>query len=375
MAHLLFGFRDLVNTNPNASVFDITSLLLDDTYLKSISPNRYNFYIKFVAGLSNPTALEQFFYKTKEAKDYRTTLKTKIEKLAKLIGRLNTNFDNDDKKKIIDNISSVIKNKFKLDDNQIEKINDVLNTKKGGADSKEDFINKNTIYKGNEPMKTFVNKVYNIAPDIVQKKQAKNITELIQPITATQGKKRSSEIEQLKVVYDKYKDNLSPSQLEITMIDRLIFILVTFIIFQISLKFVDWGLNTNIINNFQQGFLFYCGVYFAFFIFITMIINVIVYYPAMDLFNNNNIVNIPNYFYYFYIYTNGISRLIIHLLIIVLLLFVPYINNIDKITFNWLNNNNKNISADYDKKTQIYNSIYLFSFIIWILTSVIALKF
>ena len=106
-----------------------------------------------------------------------------------------------------------------------------------------------------------------------------------------------------------------------------------------------------------------------------MIINVIVYYPAMDLFNNNNIVNIPNYFYYFYIYTNGISRLIIHLLIIVLLLFVPYINNIDKITFNWLNNNNKNISADYYKKTQIYNSIYLFSFIIWILTSVIAVKF
>lgn len=376
MTHLLFGFRDLINTNPNASVFDITSILLDDTYLKSISPNRYNFYIKFVAGLSNPSVLEQFFYKTREAKDYRNTVKTKVEKLATLIGKLNTNFDEKDKKEIIDDITTVIKNKFNLDNRQLDKISSVLNTRRGGADDKkEEFIDKVKINKGTEPMKNFIRKINNISPDLAQKPQARDITEILSSEKTITPKKRTEEIKQLKTIYDKYKDSLNPQQLEISMVDRLIFILTTFIIFQISLKFVDWGLNTNIINNFQQGFLMYCGVYITFFIFITMIVNVIVYYPAMDLFNNNNIVNIPNYFYYYYIYTNGIGRLLLHLLIIILLLFVPYIINIDKLKFNWLNNSDKNISADYDKKMQIYNSIFLFAFIIWLLTSVIALKF
>ena len=67
MAHLLLGFKDLVNSSPNNSIFDLSSLFFDDSYLKSISPKRYNFYVKFVSGLSNPAVLEKFFYKTKIA--------------------------------------------------------------------------------------------------------------------------------------------------------------------------------------------------------------------------------------------------------------------------------------------------------------------
>ena len=53
MSHLLFGFRDLVNSNPNNSAFDLSSFFFDDSYLKALSPKRYNFYVKFVSGLSN----------------------------------------------------------------------------------------------------------------------------------------------------------------------------------------------------------------------------------------------------------------------------------------------------------------------------------
>ena len=40
-----------------------------------------------------------------------------------------------------------------------------------------------------------------------------------------------------------------------------------------------------------------------------------------------------------------------------------------------VDNSDMNISFDYKQKTAIYNSIYNFSFVIWILTSVVALKF
>lgn len=377
MAHLLFGFRDLINPNPNASVFDVTSLLLDDSYLKSVNPNRYNFYIKFVAGLSNPSVLEQFFYKTKEAKDYRNSLKSKVKHLAKLINRLNNNFDENERNKLIENITSTIKNKFKLEDNQLDSLEDALKTRKGGAENnKSEVVKSATLNKGYEPMKTFVEKVNKIAPELTEKPPAKDVLELLDPKPQISSKTSPEVIKNLKNIYDRYKDNLSPAELEIKMVDRIIFIITTFIILQISLKFVDWGLNTNIINDFKWGFLMYCAVYVSFFIFITMIVNVVVYYPVLELFTNSSIVTIPNLFYYFYIYTNGFARILLHLFIIVLLLFVPYVISIDKLSFTWLTNaNTTNISADYEKRTRIYNSIYLFSFIVWVLTSVIALKF
>ena len=130
MAHLLLGFKDLVNSSPNNSIFDLSSLFFDDSYLKSISPKRYNFYVKFVSGLSNPAVLEKFFYKTKEARDYKSEINTKASILANLISRLNNNFSKEDKNKIIDDITSTIKHKFKLDESNTSKIDDLL--KKGG---------------------------------------------------------------------------------------------------------------------------------------------------------------------------------------------------------------------------------------------------
>jgi hypothetical protein len=100
-----------------------------------------------------------------------------------------------------------------------------------------------------------------------------------------------------------------------------------------------------------------------------------VYYPILELFSNTNITNIPNYLYYYYIYTNGFMRLIVHMLIIIILLFIPYLINIDKIKILWFDENNKNISYNIEQRNNIYQSISLFSFIIWILTSFIALKF
>ena len=382
MAHLIFGFKDLINSSPNNSVFDISALLFDDTYLKTISPNRYNFYVKFISGLSNPAVLEQFFYKVKESKDYRSSLNKKIKHLSGLLKRLNTNFDTSDKNKIIEDITNIIKNKFKLDETETNKIGELLNStnKKGGAiETRDNFIETYDLNKGAEPMKDFLDKINYIDPTIGQKPPLNKIEDIL--INKTDNSKnirqktRPDTIKELKGLYDNYKDDLSPESLEISMIDRAIFIASIFIIRQISLTFVDWGLNTNVINTFHKAFFMYSFVYLVFFIFIIMIVNVVVYYPIIELFSNINITNIPNYLYYYYIYTNGFMRLIVHMLIIIILLFIPYLINIDKIKIFWFDENNKNISYNIEQRNNIYQSIALFSFIIWILTSFIALKF
>jgi hypothetical protein len=384
MTHLIFGFRDLINTQPNTSIFDVSSLLFDDTYLKTISPNRYNFYVKFISGLSNPAVLEQFFYKVKESKDYRNSLNKKIKHLSGLLKRLNTNFDTSDKNKIIEDITNVIKNKFKLDETETNKIGELLNStnKKGGAPpitTRNAFIQQYDLNKGAEPMKEFINKLNMIDPTLGQKPPLNKIEDILIDKANTsktvRNKSRPDTIKELKGLYDNYKDDLSPESLEISMIDRAIFIASIFIIRQISLTFVDWGLNTNVINTFHKAFFMYCFVYLIFFIFIIMLVNVVVYYPILELFSNTNITNIPNYLYYYYIYTNGFMRLIVHMLIIIILLFIPYLINIDKIKILWFDENNKNISYNIEQRNNIYQSISLFSFIIWILTSFIALKF
>jgi len=374
MSHLILGFKDLVNSSPNNSIFDLSSLFFDDTYLKSISPKRYNFYVKFVSGLSNPSVLEKFFYKTKEARDFKSELNNKASILANLISRLNNNYNKADKDKIIEDITNTIKNKFKLDESNINKIDDIL--KKGG-NPEEDFVNGKTLNKGSQPMKTFLKKVNEIAPDIGNSNPMTDVSELIKNETekSKEPKKAKSEtIKELKNVYYNYKDTLSPDKLKITLIDRVIFIIITFLIRFITLMIINWGLNTNIISSFNRAFNFYCLVYIIFFIFITMIVNVIVYYPIMELFSNNNIINIPNLFYYFYIYTNGSVRLLVHIFIIILLMFIPYVINMDKLQLARISDTNKNISYNYEQKNKIYDAINLFSLIIWILTSIIAIK-
>ncbi len=106
-----------------------------------------------------------------------------------------------------------------------------------------------------------------------------------------------------------------------------------------------------------------------------MFVNVIISYPIMELFTNSSIANIPNLFYYFYIYANGYIRLLIHIICIIILLFIPYIINIDKLTIIEREEKKSNISFNYDKKKKVYDAISTFSLIIWVLTSIIALKF
>ena len=382
MSELLFGFKDLVNIgSASNSFFDISSIILNENYLKAISPKRFNFYVKFVSGLGNPEALEQFFYKTNDTRNFKEELNDKALKFNKILKKFYENLDENDRNIVINNIKKTLKIKYNYNDDTIEKI--ISTMKMSGGGDELDVIKKNildsSLNKGKEPMKEFLNKIHNVAPEL-SAKPIENVEDLI--ITKEEQAKnngisartKSDMIKKLRPLYYKYKDDINPENLKITMIDRIIFIATTFIIRYITLMIIDWGLSTNLINNFYRAFLYYCFIYLLFFVFIVMLVNVVVHYPLMELYSSMRIISIPNLFYYFYIYTNGYLRLLIHVFLILIILFIPYVINIDKINFIRSEEKKTNISYDYDKKKKILDAISIFSFIIWILTSIIASK-
>ena len=251
-------------------------------------------------------------------------------------------------------------------------------------DIDKDYTNKYYLKKTFKPMETFLNDVKKIAP-VLNLESQKSLDDIIKKVDGSKEDKqfdiKTSDItektDELQQLYKNYLNNplFSPERLEINLYDRLTFIGITYLIRFITLQFIYWCLNSNIINNFTKAFMYYTIIYILFFIFITSIVNVMYFFPIFELFSNISTITVfPNYLYYFYVYTNGYMSLAIHLFIILLLLFVPFILVMDR-KDDIINGNDNNISYDYKKKNNIYISISNFSLIIWVLTSIISLKF
>jgi hypothetical protein len=164
--------------------------------------------------------------------------------------------------------------------------------------------------------------------------------------------------------------------LEITMEDRLVFIITTFFIRYLSLILIQWSVDINIIKSFEEGFFYYAVIYLSIFWFIVLFVNIDnttkVDYMSFDNFMNS----VRSVFYYFYMGTNGITRLLVHSCIICVLLIVPIILNIKKSTY--IEEENKDKGADiisYEERKKLSKSLSLFTIFIWVLTSIIATKF
>jgi hypothetical protein len=164
-------------------------------------------------------------------------------------------------------------------------------------------------------------------------------------------------------------------ELEITFDDRLVFIFSTFFIRYITLVLVKWSIDINIIKTFEEGFYYYAGIYLTIFWFIVLFVN-IDNSTQIDYMNFDDFMNsIRSVFYYYYMGTNGVTRLFIHSALIVILLMIPVILNIRKKNdFDEDEENTSNI-LNYEERKKLIKSLSLFTIYIWILTSIIATKF
>ena len=378
MTEFLFGFRYLTNiSDPKTPILNLGSLVLTDTFVRKFNPKRYNFYVKFINGLSNPANLYKFLYKTKESKTYHNDLENKIKTISKSLHLLSK----EDKKKVINNLKIILDDKNEKDgkyESILKYLDEQINDKITGGE-KRYFIKKNLM-----PMKSFIEDVNDAFPGIGNIPPT-DINELVKETTEQSDEKRNASnedknnIRELKAVYNKYNSisQISPERVNINYMDRGVFIATTMIIRLLSLSLIYWGLNSNLINNFKTAFLYYCIIYIIFFLFIIGLVNVIYYYPVVELFSNVSLVSIPNLLYYFYIHINGMNRLLLHIIIILTLLAIPFILSLDTIENADTDETNENINISFDniKKDKIYTTITNYSLVIWVLTSIIALKF
>jgi hypothetical protein len=381
MAELLFGFRDLNNIrNPSTPIFNLSSLIIPDSVVRKFNPKRFNFYIKFINGLKDPVTLHKFLYTLNDAKVYNDEMQEKIAKIAKGLQLISEQ----DRAKVIENLKQFLdSDKYEILFNIIKNYQNKKITggfKISENSTADDKIDKET-YKINKPlapMKLFLDQINKVAP-LLYTSQKTNIDEVIEPIngnsdTNKEDKITPIDVNKVKGVYKTFQKvpRISPDRVEINMMDRGVFIGITFAIRMIALSLIYWSLNSNLVNNFQTAFIYYCIIYMIFFLFITALVNVIFYYPVTELFTNLSLSTLPNLLYYFYIHFNGYNRLILHIIILSILMLIPFVLSLDK---KFTEQYDINISFDYKKKSEIYNSISNFSFVIWILTSVIALKF
>jgi hypothetical protein len=253
----------------------------------------------------------------------------------------------------------------------------------GGAGNSDDQLKMryldNNKYKGIKTWK----KIKELKSDL--KTQPENIDEnnkiarLSQDIDAYNLSEKTKDddkyiIQQLNNFENDPKNPLD--ELAITFDDRLVFIIATFFIRYITIIIVQWCIDINIIKTFYEGFIYYAIIYIIIFWFVVLFINIDNGYDVKYM-NFNGIINsIRTLFYYFYMGTNGISRLLVHTSLIIILIIIPIILNIKR-KADYVDDEQTETEKilDNEERKQLSKSLSLFTMFIWLFTSIIATKF
>jgi soluble cytochrome b562 len=319
------------------------------------------------------------FHATEEAK---STIDSSLELMNDII-------ENNGTKSMVDNSLELIEDI--ISNSKLQQGGGKQNRKRGGASQNADEYEDDEL-----KMRYLDTKRYNYVDNKkldeyrdVQKKRKNNIA----PI------KTSNKIEQLSNDIDVYNiqipktidddkyiiqqirnfenDPKNPiEELALTFDDRIVFIIATFFIRYITIIMVQWCIDINIIKTFYEGFIYYAIIYILIFWFIVLFVNIDNTYDVKYL-NFNGVINsIRTLFYYFYMGTNGISRLLIHTSLILILIVIPIILNIkSKSEFKEDDQNEAVVILAYEERKKLSKSLSLFTMFIWLFTSIIATKF
>jgi hypothetical protein len=349
------------NDDDNMNDISIADLLIQDIDLKKNYNSRYKFYIELLKIYNkNPKIIKRIYTKLNAIKD----LNNREKKLLSELNYYNSITEPSTPAQPAASVSgstpggkSIIKGgQSELDNYKESKFRDVL--KRSFGMSNVSKLNKK-IYKKDTDKEETDNKIGDFNKDIDE---------------YNDNDKADKTIIKKKLLEFENDPNNTFTYLELTIEDRLVFIITTFFIIYISLILIQWSVDINIIKSFEEGFFYYAVIYISIFWFIVLFVN-IDNTVKIDYMNFDNFMNsIRSIFYYFYMGTNGITRLLVHSCIICVLLIVPIILNIKKKSEIEESENKDNIIS-YDERKKLSKSLSLFTIFIWVLTSIIATKF
>lgn len=148
-----------------------------------------------------------------------------------------------------------------------------------------------------------------------------------------------------------------PDTLKATMIDRVIFIAITFVMRSFSMTCLHWALTSRMVNTFEYAIVFYVFVYLMFFAFWVLLVNV-----------NRKDLTLHVLFYYVNFDSDyGSYRVLLHSLLQFLLLPIPFVIR--------TRNTEKNPKLEVADQVRALNMVGKLSFTLWALGAFIALRF
>lgn len=390
------------NDEDNISYNSFADYLIDDIDLKKMDPERFNYYKDLIAIFNKrPQLLYNILRKYYRFQDLKEKEKKHINKLS-YYGEGNDGLNirefkellgEEDAKNKVKDIAVDLFNKMK------KRVEDEM--KKGGGSNEKKGGNPDANYKESK-FRNVLKRDYGITnldnlsvPIYVPNADGDEADE--QKAINNNMKKRYKTQNKLVDIgerIDKFNDgDLNTTdikldiknfendpdnplkELEITFDDRLVFIFTTFFIRYITLVLVKWSIDINIIKTFEEGFYYYAAIYLTIFWFIVLFVN-IDNSTQIDYMNFDDFMNsIRSVFYYYYMGTNGVTRLFIHSALIVILLMIPVILNIKKKNDYEEDEEITNNILNYEERNKLIKSLSLFTIYIWILTSIIATKF
>ena len=315
----LFNFKNL--TSLGGPRTDLNTFI-DNEQLYKLDPDRFNFYMQVLESVSNPNpdVLTEVIRKENLTRYERERVDKKLKNIENYFENRKDNIEEEGESS--SSMKDIQKLKRKLALNPLTQ--EIVITDKGKK------------FEGG---------------DISQLKKKLGLEKL----QLTNDDKNDDKI------VKKYTESpfYSPNNEKVNMTDRLIFVVLTYIIRSLALFLVEWGIYTGYITDFNQAFGLYFGMY-ASILFLTLFLT------------NGKKDDMIFRLLFFYINTQsddgrGVLRIIVHIFCILLLLPIPLVVR------EYREFKPKEILS-FKEKSKLLNGIQTFSLYSWILTSVVAIN-
>ena len=343
---------DLKPDNIKDERYNILNELFDDKMIKKFNVRRWTYYKRFNKIIDDPRELKSFMYtlkKISENREHKDKIYKKIVKLHDILSKVDVDSDNYSQNK-----------KNKLEELN-KKILSILENKTN------DNVDGSKISQKNEIIKEMTDKFVGGST-----KYLDDYSDKLEKISENKNISDNTKISKYKTVLNDIENIVNPAKtLNITREDKILFIIITFIIRLLCIKLVEWSINMNYSNNFINSYILYTIIYLTILFIIFCIVNITYNYNINSvMYGTTGFSTLANSLYYFYIIPGASfsrnNRLFIHSILLIIFSLIP---------IGLKSKNDNNIDYDYNEKRKTINMISNYTFSVWIFTSIIAMNY